>query len=147
MHICYFFLVFIDYTFTTKPIKYKNFKSNLQNKNARLQQSRKPQRTLNKENKGVMIEQSSDYLHKILSNDTNFQKFEKEKGTERTEGFNSSETKKTEHIDVKVLGDHSYFEHLREEVSNQTEITSSDDILNNSSREENVSSTFFFISL
>ncbi|XP_035725499.1 uncharacterized protein LOC118443111 isoform X1 [Vespa mandarinia] len=126
------------YTFTTKPIKYKNLKSNLQSKNARLQQSRKPRRTLNKENKDVMIEQSSDYLHKILSNDTNFQKFEKEKATEKTEGFNSSETKKTEHIDVKVLGDHSYFEHLREEASNQTEITSSDTILNNSSREENI---------
>ncbi|KAL2721719.1 zinc finger protein 148-like [Vespula maculifrons] len=122
------------YTFTTKPIKYKNLKSNLQNKNGRLQQSRKPRRTLNKENK----EQSSDYLHKILSNDTNFQKFEKEKAIERTEDFNSLGTKKTEHVDVKVLGDHSYFEHLREEASNETEITSSDNILNNSSREENI---------
>lgn len=111
----------------------------MQNKNGRLQQSRKPRRTLNKENKGVMIEQSSDYLHKILSNDTNFQKFEKEKAIERTEDFNSLGTKKTEHVDVKVLGDHSYFEHLREEASNETEITSSDNILNNSSREENVS--------
>ncbi|KAF7405974.1 hypothetical protein HZH68_005343 [Vespula germanica] len=126
------------YTFTTKPIKYKNLKSNLQNKNGRLQQSRKPRRTLNKENKGVMIEQSTDYLHKILSNDTNFQKFEKEKAIERTEDFNSLGTKKTEHVDIKVLGDHSYFEHLREEASNETEITSSDNILNNSSREENI---------
>ncbi|KAI4494413.1 hypothetical protein M0802_008905 [Mischocyttarus mexicanus] len=121
-------------TFTTKPIKYKNLKSNFQNKNTRLHQSKKPRRILNKENKG----KQTDYLHNILSNETNFQKFEKHKTTSRTEGFNSLETKKSEHIDVKVLGDHSYFEHLREEASNETEITSSDNILNDSSREENV---------
>ncbi|XP_015185581.1 PREDICTED: zinc finger protein 148-like [Polistes dominula] len=123
------------YTFTTKPIKYKNFKSNLQNKSTRLHQSKKPRRILNKENKG----KQTDYLHKILSNDnTNFGKFEKHKSTARTESLNSLETKKSEHIDVKVLGDHSYFEHLREEASNETEITSSDNILNDSSREENI---------
>ncbi|XP_014606371.1 PREDICTED: uncharacterized protein LOC106788012 [Polistes canadensis] len=122
------------YTFTTKPIKYKNLKSNLQNKSTRLHQSKKPRRILNKENKG----KQTDYLHKILSNDTSFQKFEKHKATERTEGLNSLETKKSEHIDVKVLDDHSYFEHFREEASNEIEITSSDNILNDSSREENI---------
>lgn len=69
------------HTFTTKPIKYKNLKSNLQNKKGRLQQSRKPQRTVNKENKDVILEQSSDYMHKVLSNDTNFQKLEKQKNS------------------------------------------------------------------
>ncbi|XP_011642485.2 LOW QUALITY PROTEIN: variant-silencing SET domain-containing protein-like [Pogonomyrmex barbatus] len=56
-------------TFTAKSINHKNLKINLQNKKGRIQQIKKPQETLNKENKDVILEKSTNYLCKILLND------------------------------------------------------------------------------
>jgi len=67
----------IDDTFTAKSINHKNFKTNLQNKKSRMQQIKKPQEALNKENKDVILEKSTNYLRKILLNDINIKENEK----------------------------------------------------------------------
>jgi len=115
----------IDDTFTAKSINHKNFKTNLQNKKSRMQQIKKPQEALNKENKDVILEKSTNYLRKILLNDINIKENEKQKCFQKTENkeVHDSELKNSEQIDIKVLGDHSYSERLDDKMSNRREMS------------------------
>ncbi|XP_043277132.1 zinc finger protein 595-like isoform X2 [Venturia canescens] len=98
-------------------------------KKFRGQQSKKPQETLNKENKLMKPERSGSYLRKILSNEINFKDFEREKKLE-------DENRSIERYPIKIkneyesenearalLGDHSYYEHVKDEVSTNGEYT------------------------
>jgi len=114
----------IDDTFTAKSINHKNFKTNLQNKK-RMQQIKKPQEALNKENKDVILEKSTNYLRKMLLNDINIKENEKQKCFQKLENkeAHDSELKNSEQIDIKVLGDHSYSERLDDKMSNRREMS------------------------
>ncbi|KAL6267049.1 hypothetical protein P5V15_000125 [Pogonomyrmex californicus] len=127
-------------TFTAKSINHKNLKINLQNKKGRIQQIKKPQETLNKENKDVILEKSTNYLCKILLNDINIKENEKHKCFQKTENkqAHDSELKNSEQIDIKVLGDHSYSERLDDKMSRRKETSSLNNVLDNTTEEENI---------
>ncbi|XP_012148828.2 uncharacterized protein LOC100881441 isoform X1 [Megachile rotundata] len=111
--------------FTAKSVSYKNYKSSPQSKKNKFQQVRKPQETLNKENKNV-IENSTNYLRNILLNDSNFKELDKNKNVEKVENLktlSNSEQKDTDRADFKVLGDHSYSERLKDEIPNAKEVS------------------------
>ncbi|CAK9802319.1 Gastrula zinc finger protein XlCGF67.1 (Fragment) [Anthophora quadrimaculata] len=125
-------------TFTAKSVNYKNYKTSPQNKKNRLQQSRKPQETLNKENKNVITEKSTNYLRNILLSDATFKELDKNKNVEKVENpkkLHNSEQKDTDRVDFKVLGDHSYFERLKDEIPNKKETSSANNILENAADE------------
>lgn len=115
-------------------------KTNLQNKKGRLQQIKKPQETLNKENKDIILEKSTNYLRNILLNDSNI------KGNEKQKYFQKSENKETqnfglkssEQMDLKVLRDHSYSERLDDKMPIKKEI-SFNEVSDNIAKEDNVS--------
>lgn len=142
----FFFVVVIDDTFTAKSINHKNFKTNLQSKKSRIQQTKKPQETLNKENKDVILEKSTNYLRKILLNDINIKENEKQKCFQKSENkeTHDSEIKNSEQIDIKVLGDHSYSERLDDKMPNRRE-TSFNNVPDNTTEEENVSKHLLII--
>ncbi|XP_054013775.1 uncharacterized protein LOC128895310 isoform X1 [Hylaeus anthracinus] len=128
-------------TFTAKSVNYKNHKTSLLNKKSRLQQSRKPQETLNKENKNVIVEKPTNYLRNILLNDSSFKELNKNKSFERVEKpkkLHNSEQKDIDRTEFKVLGDHSYFERLKEEIPNGSETESFSSILENTTTDENI---------
>ncbi|XP_060819822.1 uncharacterized protein LOC132909179 [Bombus pascuorum] len=121
-------------TFTAKSVSYKNYKISPQSKKCRLQQSRKPQETLNKENKNVITEKSTNYLRNILLNDLTFNELDKKKNVEAVENskkIHNSEQKDTERMDFKVLGDHSYFERLKDEIPSKKETSPFNNSLEN----------------
>ncbi|XP_071857457.1 uncharacterized protein [Bombus fervidus] len=121
-------------TFTAKSVSYKNYKISPQSKKSRLQQSRKPQETLNKENKNVITEKSTNYLRNILLNDSTFNELDKKKNVEAVENskkIHNSEQKDTERMDFKVLGDHSYFERLKDEIPSKKETSPFNNSLEN----------------
>ncbi|XP_017792202.1 PREDICTED: myoneurin-like, partial [Habropoda laboriosa] len=125
-------------TFTAKSVSYKNYKTSPQNKKNRLQQLRKPQETLNKENKNVITEKSTNYLRNILLSDSTFKELDKNKNVEKVENpkkLHNSEQKDTDRIDFKVLGDHSYFERLKDEIPNKKDTSSVNNILENATDE------------
>ncbi|XP_061936982.1 uncharacterized protein LOC108001148 isoform X2 [Apis cerana] len=124
--------------FTARSVSYKNYKTNPQNKKNRLQQSRKPQETLNKENKNIITEKSTNYLRNILLNDSTFKELDKNKNVEKVENskrVNNPEQKDTEKIDFKVFGDHSYFERLKDEIPNKKETSLFNNSLENTTDE------------
>ncbi|TGZ45852.1 uncharacterized protein [Temnothorax longispinosus] len=125
-------------TFTAKSINHKNLRTNLQSKKSRIQQIKKPQETLNKENKDVILEKPN-YLRKIHLNDINIKENEKQKCFQRSEkeGAHDTELKNSEQIDIKVLGDHSYSERLDDEMPNRRE-TSLNNVPDNTTGEENI---------
>lgn len=120
-------------TFTAKSINHKNFKTNLQNKKSRMQQIKKPQEALNKENKDVILEKSN-YLRKIFLNDINIKESEK-KCFQKSESKEASELRNSEQVDIKVLGDHSYSERLDDKMPNRRETSLSND---DTTEEENI---------
>lgn len=133
------FFYVIDDTFTAKSIYHKNFKTNVQSKRSRMQQIKKPQETLNKENKDMILEKSTNYLRKILLNDINLKENEKQKCFQKMDSKEvHSELKNSEQIDIKVLGDHSYSERLNDKMPNRRE-TSLNNVHDNTTGEENVS--------
>jgi len=106
-------------------------------------QTKKPQETLNKENKDVISEKSTNYLCKILLNNINIKENEKQRCFQKSENKETynPELKNCEQMDVKVLGDHSYFERLDDKISNNKKISSSvtsTNVLNDATREEKV---------
>ncbi|XP_015431283.1 PREDICTED: uncharacterized protein LOC107187654 [Dufourea novaeangliae] len=127
-------------TFTAKSVNYKNHKTSSQNKKNRLQLSRKPQETLNKENNNVMMEESTNYLRNILLNDSNFKEVDKNKSFEKMDKpkkLHNLEQKDVDKMDFKVLGDHSYYERLKDENPNSKE-TSLSNALENAGMDENI---------
>lgn len=131
------FYVITDDTFIAKSVNHKSLKTNLQNKKSRVQQTKKPQETLNKENKDVIVEKSTNYFRKILLNDINVKENDKQKCFQKSENkeTHNSEIKKFEQMDTKVLGDHSYFERLEDEISNKKEMSSFNNVLDNTTGE------------
>ncbi|XP_011154421.1 uncharacterized protein LOC105192174 isoform X2 [Harpegnathos saltator] len=127
-------------TFTARGINHKNLKTNLQNKKSRIQQTKKPQETLNKENKDVILEKSTNYLRKILLHDINIKEIEKQKCFQKPENkeMHNSDLKNSEQMDYKVLGDHSYFERLDDKISSRKGMSSLNNVLENTAREENI---------
>ncbi|KAL0114465.1 hypothetical protein PUN28_011613 [Cardiocondyla obscurior] len=103
-----------------------------------MQQIKKPQETLNKENKDVIFEKSN-YLRKLLSNDIIIKENEKQKRFQKLENkeAHDSELRNSEQIDIKVLGDHSYFERLDDKMPNRRE-TSFNNVPDNTTEEENI---------
>ncbi|XP_011862840.1 PREDICTED: uncharacterized protein LOC105559280 isoform X2 [Vollenhovia emeryi] len=126
-------------TFTAKSINHKNFKTNLQSKKCRMQQIKKPQETLNKENKDVILEKSTNLLRKILLNDMNIKENERQKCFQKPESkeAHDSELRNSEQVDIKVLGDHSYSERLDDKMPNRRE-TSLNNVPDNTTEEENI---------
>ncbi|XP_011050078.1 PREDICTED: uncharacterized protein LOC105143439 isoform X1 [Acromyrmex echinatior] len=126
-------------TFTAKSINHKNLKTNLQNKKSRMQQIKKPQEMLNKENKDVILEKPTNCLRKIFLNDINIKENEKQKYFQKSENKEvcDTELKNISQIDSKVLGDHSYSERLGDATSNRKE-TSLGYVPDNASGEENI---------
>ncbi|KAK1126928.1 hypothetical protein K0M31_004548 [Melipona bicolor] len=121
-------------TFTAKSVSYKNCKTSPQNKKSRSQQSRKPQETLNKENKDIITDKSTNYLRNILLNDSTFKELDKNKNVEKVENskkVHNSEQKNVERMDFKVFGDHSYFERLKDEIPSKKEISPFNNSLEN----------------
>ncbi|XP_029039932.2 uncharacterized protein LOC114874636 isoform X1 [Osmia bicornis bicornis] len=111
--------------FTAKSVSYKNYKTSPQSKKNKFQQTRKPQEALNKENKNI-IENSTNYLRNILLNDSTFKELDKNKNIEKVENskkLHNSEQKDTDRADFKVLGDHSYFERLKDEIPSTKEVS------------------------
>lgn len=128
-------------TFTAKSVNYKNYKTSSQNKKNRLQQSRKPQEMLNKENKNITVEKSTNYLRNILLNDSSFKELDKNKSFERIEKskkLHTSEQKDIDRTEFKVLGDHSYFERLKDEIPKEKETSSFSNVLENTAADENI---------
>lgn len=106
-----------------------------------MQQSRKPQETLNKENKDIITEKSTNYLRNILLNDSTFKELDKNKNVEKVENskkVHNSEQKDVERMDFKVFGDHSYFERLKDEIPSKKETSPFNNSLENMT-DENVS--------
>lgn len=96
---------------------------------------------MNKENKNIITEKSTNYLRNILLNDSTFKELDKNKNVEKVENskrVNNSEQKDTEKIDFKVFGDHSYFERLKDEIPNKKETSLFNNSLENTT-DENVS--------
>lgn len=137
----FFSFIVVDDTFTAKSVNHKNLKTNLQNKKSRMQQTKKPQETLNKENKDVIFEKSTNYLRKILSNDIYIKEIEKQKCFQKSESRepHNSGLKNSEQIDYKVLGDHSYFERLDDKMPNRRGMSSLNNVIDNTAGEGNVS--------
>ncbi|XP_017876468.1 uncharacterized protein LOC108622873 isoform X2 [Ceratina calcarata] len=111
-------------TFIAKSVGHKSYKANAQNKKGRFQQLRKPQETLNKENKNIITEKPTNYLRSILLNDSTFKELDKNKNVEKRENskkVHNAEDKDTDIIDSKTFGDHSYSERLKEENPNEKE--------------------------
>lgn len=103
-------------------MKHGKPKVGVQNKKHKIQHLKKPQEIPNKENKLVKLEKSTSYLRKILSNEMNFKEFEKQKRLEtqnREVETCAMEAKKKTDLEVafKVLGDHSYYEHVTEDLA------------------------------
>lgn len=109
-----------------------------------MQQIKKPQETLNKENKDVILEKPTNCLRKIFLNDINIKENEKQKCFQKSENKEvyDTELKNPSQIDSKVLGDHSYSERLDDTTPNRKE-TSLNNIPDNASGEENVSNKQF----
>ncbi|KAG7199250.1 hypothetical protein KM043_018116 [Ampulex compressa] len=128
-------------SFTAKAANYKNIKAVQQSKKNRLQQSKKPQETLNKENKNMILEKSTNFLRNILLNDISFKEFEKHKTIDKTDNLKKLHTVQQEdagRIDVKVLGDHSYFERLKDEIPNRDEASPLNNNLENTTTNDNI---------
>ncbi|XP_076228774.1 uncharacterized protein LOC116431877 isoform X2 [Nomia melanderi] len=127
-------------TFTAKSVNYKNNKTSSQGKKNKLQLSRKPQEALNKENKNVILEKSTNYLRNILLNDSSFKELDKNKSFEKMDKpkkIHSTEHKDMDKTDFKVFGDHSYFERLKDDNPNGKEASFSN-VLENAGVDENI---------
>jgi len=107
-----------------------------------MQQIKKPQETLNKENKDIILEKPTNCLRKIFLNNINIKENEKQKCFQKSENKEvcDTELKNISQIDNKVLGDHSYSERLGDTPN--TKKTSLDNIPDNAG-EENVSNKQF----
>lgn len=119
-----------DSSFTATAVIQKKSKTNIPAKKSKITRSKKPQETLNKENKEIKSEKPTNYLRKILTNELKFSETEnpKEKDSEKDQ----------EQVDVKVLGEHSYFEATKDsEAAENLASNVSSEIITNS--EENVS--------
>ncbi|XP_012272293.1 uncharacterized protein LOC105695361 isoform X2 [Orussus abietinus] len=135
-------------TFVATTIKYRNSKTSLQKK-TKVQQLKKPQELPNKENKDVKLEKSGTYLRKILSNEINkteTEKCNKIEAATRNKDSCTSDSKRMQEINLKVLGDHSYYEQARkhstilvkDESPYEKVIENSNDITVNGVCEENI---------
>lgn len=99
---------------------------------------------MNKENKNIITEKSTNYLRNILLSDSTFKELDKNKNVEKVENskrVNNPEQKDTEKIDFKVFGDHSYFERLKDEIPNKKETSLFNNSLENTT-DENVSNKY-----
>ncbi|XP_011351884.1 uncharacterized protein LOC105287796 isoform X2 [Ooceraea biroi] len=106
-------------------------------------QTKKPQETLNKENKDVISEKSTNYFCKILLNNINIKENGKQKCFQKSENkeIYNSELKTCEQMDVKVLGDHSYFERLDDKMPNRKGISppvTSNNVFDDATNEEKI---------
>lgn len=73
---------------------------------------------MNKENNDTKAGKSTNYLRKILSNEMSFTEFEKEKSTlvkhnKTTKDCELELKKDFDDTEYQVLGDHSYYEHVK----------------------------------
>ncbi|OXU17746.1 hypothetical protein TSAR_006670 [Trichomalopsis sarcophagae] len=128
-------------SFTATAVKYAKPKSTVQNKKAKIQQTKKPHKeTLNKENKDTKVGKSTNYLRKILSNDVNLKEFESNAGQDRVNELRETLVQeiKKEASDVKVLGDHSYYEQVKEDNANEESTSNSNKVPVNSPTNENI---------
>lgn len=134
--------MFADASFTATAAKHAKPKSTVQNKKAKIQQTKKPHKeTLNKENKDTKVGKSTNYLRKILSNEVNLKELENNAGQDKVNELRDSlvnELRK-EASDVKVLGDHSYYEPVKEDNINEESTSNSNRVPVNSLTNENVS--------
>ena len=133
----------LDANFTATAVKYAKPRSTVQNKKAKIQQSKKPlKETLNKENKDTKVAKSTNYLRKILSNEANLKELENN-AVDKLSDYHFDIKKEVS--DVKVLGDHSYYEHLKEDKNVDEESTSNiNKVPVNSLTNENVSICRFY---
>lgn len=79
-----------------------------------------------------------------MLNDSTFNELDKKKNVETVENskkIHNSEQKDTERMDFKVLGDHSYFERLKDEIPSKKETSPFNNSLENVT-DENVSSKY-----
>ncbi|XP_046419629.1 uncharacterized protein LOC124179376 isoform X1 [Neodiprion fabricii] len=130
-------------TFTAIAVKQRSPKSSPATKKMRANQQKKPVEVLNKENKESKSEKSTNYLRKILSNEMSFVEFEKQKTLAKmnkiTEEHKAEVKKEPQDISgFQVLGDHSYYEHVK--VDNNDEKTTPDlnEIMVNQAMGENI---------
>lgn len=131
-----------DASFTATAVKYAKPKTTVQNKKAKIQQTKKPHKeTLNKENKDTKVGKSTNYLRKILSNDVNLKEFENNAGQDRVNELRETLVQeiRKEASDVKVLGDHSYYEQVKEDNVSEESTSNSTRVPVNSLTNENVS--------
>ena len=91
-------------------MKQRKLKTNIQSKKNKIQRTKKPQETLNKENKEVKSGRSTNYLRNILTNELKFPEVENQ--TEKENAFCVKMDQ--EESDVKVLRDHSYYESTKD---------------------------------
>ena len=97
-------------------MKYSKPKTVAQNKRARVQQAKKPlKETINKENKDSPIGKTTNHLRKILSNEINFKELENNTTQDKVIEIRDACDVKKEISDVKVLGDHSYYETVKQD--------------------------------
>ncbi|XP_011504156.1 PREDICTED: uncharacterized protein LOC105367222 isoform X2 [Ceratosolen solmsi marchali] len=128
-------------SFTASAVKYAKPKSTVQNKKAKIQQTKKPHKeTLNKENKDIKVGKSTNYLRKILSNELNLKELENNTDQDKVSDLRDSHVfdVKKEVSDVKVLGDHSYYEHIKDENINEQSTSTVNKVPVNSLSNENI---------
>ncbi|XP_033216351.1 uncharacterized protein LOC117172480 [Belonocnema kinseyi] len=116
-------------SFTATAVIQKKSKTNMPAKKSKINRSKKPQETLNKENKEIKSEKATNYLRNILTNEFKFSE---------TENSKEKDSKKDQELaDVKVLGDHSYFEATKDsEAAENLALNISSEIVTKS--EENI---------
>ena len=133
--------MFADASFTATAVKSARPKSTVQNKKTKVQQTKKPfKETLNKENKDTTAGKTTNYLRKILSNEVNLKDLENNTAQDKVndlQNLNVFDIKK-EILDVKVLGDHSYYEPVKEDSINQESACNINRVPVNTMTNENV---------
>ncbi|XP_020706558.2 uncharacterized protein LOC105683399 isoform X2 [Athalia rosae] len=127
-------------TFTAVAVKHRSPKANPVSKKPKVPPQKKPAETLNKENKDTKFGKSTNYLRKILSNEMSFTEFEKQKtlGQLHTEARVLEIKKDPDGIEFQVLGDHSYFEQVKLENTNEKATRDLSEIMVNEAMEENI---------
>lgn len=91
---------------------------------------------MNKENKDTKVGKSTNYLRKILSNE-----LENNAGQDKVNEIRNTSPYdvKKDAFDVRPLGDHSYFEHVKEDIANGESMSNISKVPVNSLTNENVS--------
>ncbi|XP_058790101.1 uncharacterized protein LOC131663624 isoform X2 [Phymastichus coffea] len=122
-------------TFTAVAVGCTKPKSSVQSKKAKIQTKKPSKETLNKENKDTKVGKSTNYLRKILSSE-----LENNAGQDKINEFRNSNPYdvKKEAFDVRPLGDHSYFEQVKEENINGESISNIHKVPVNSLTNENI---------